>query len=155
MNDADAILNAETRRALRRRIRQVGMVVVGGFVAIVIFGVTGLAAILSAPWQLQLALAVGVAVAIPVAVPYVMLRVLGLSHRDVLYVGKQAYQEGVAEAIALSGTRRTADVFGESASGEAAESGESPSSDEMDTDESSAESESTDFQQQPQPEPNP
>ena len=154
MAETDAVLNAETRRALRRRVRQVGMVAVGAAVAIVIFGVTGLAAILSVPWQLQLALAVGVAVAIPVAVPYVMLRVLGLSHRDVLYVGKQAYQEGVAEAIALSGTRRTADVFGENEGEivEAAENSANPPPDEMDTDESSTESEPTDLQQQPQPE---
>jgi hypothetical protein len=155
MTETDAILNAETRRALGRRVRQVGMLVVGGLVAIVIFGVAGLAAILSVPWQLHLAVTVGVTVAIPVAIPYAMLRVLGLSHRDVLYAGKQAYREGVAEAIALSGTRRTADVFREreSGTGEAAESGESPSPDEIDTDESSTESEPTDLQQQSEPQP--
>lgn len=157
MTETDAILNAETRRALQRRGRQVGMVVVGAAVAIVIFGVAGVAAILSVPWQLHLTVTLGVAVAIPVAVPYAMLRVLGLSHRDVLYVAKQAYREGVAEAIALSGMRRTADVFGEreseSAPGEPAESDESPSADEMDTDESSTESEPADFQQQAEPQP--
>jgi hypothetical protein len=154
MAETDAILNPETRRALRRRGRQAGMLVVGGLVAIVMFGVAGLAAILSVPWQLQLAVTVGVTVALPVGVPYAMLRVLGLSHRDVLYVAKQAYREGAAEAIALSGTRRTADVFGEreSVSGatipaEAAESAESPSPDEIDTDESSTEIEPTDQQQ--------
>jgi hypothetical protein len=154
----DRVLNPETRRALGRRVRQIGMVVVGAVVAIVLFGVAGLAAILSVPWQLSLAVTVGVAVAVPTAVPYTMLRVLGLSHRDVLYVGKQAYREGVAEAIALSGTRRTADVFTESESGtgdpaEAAESGENPSADEMETDESSTESEPTDLQQQAEPQP--
>jgi hypothetical protein len=133
------------------------MVVVGAAVAIVIFGVAGLAAILSVPWQLHLAVTVGVTVAVPVAIPYAMLRVLGLSHRDVLYAGKQAYREGVAEAIALSGTRRTANVFGEreseSTPGEAAESAEGPSPDAMDTDESSTESEPTDLQQQTEPQP--
>jgi hypothetical protein len=155
MTETDAVLNAETRRALGRRVRQVGMLVVGGLVAIVIFGVAGLAAILSVPWQLHLAVTVGVTVAIPVAIPYAMLRVLGLSHRDVLYAGKQAYREGVAEAIALSGTRRTADVFGEreSTPGEVTESAKSPSSDEIDTDESSTESEPTDLQQQTEPQP--
>jgi hypothetical protein len=159
MAETDAVLNAETRRALRRRGQQAGILVVGGLVAIVIFGVAGLAAMLSVPWQLQLAVTVGVTVAIPVGVPYAMLRVLGLSHRDVLYVGKQAYREGAAEAIALSGTRRTADVFSEpaSASGadtpaEAAESAESPSPDEIDPNESSTEIEPTDQQQaEPQP----
>jgi hypothetical protein len=116
MAETDAVLNAETRRALRRRGRQGGMVVVGAVVTIVIFGVAGLAAILSVPWQLHLAVTVGVTVAIPVAVPYAMLRVLGLSHQDVLYVGKQAYQEGVAEVIALGRTQRTANVFEESTS---------------------------------------
>ena len=153
MAETDAVMNAETRRALRRRGRQIGMVVVGGFVAIVIFGVAGLAAILSVPWQLHLALTVGIAVAVPVAVPYAMLRVGGLSHRDVLYVGKQAYREGVAEAITLSGTRRTADVFTEDESGtgdpaEAAESDENPSANEMGTDENSTESEPANLQQQ-------
>jgi hypothetical protein len=158
MTETDAVLNAETRRALGRRVRQGGMVVVGAAVAIVIFGVAGLAAILSLPWQLSLAVTVGATVAVPVGVPYAMLRVLGLSHRDVLYAGKQAYREGVAEAIALSGTRRTADVFGEreSESGtgtdeEAAESDESPSPDEMSTDKSSTESEPTDLHQQTEP----
>jgi hypothetical protein len=162
MTETDAVLNAETRRALGRRVRQCGMLVVGGLIAIVIFGVAGLAAILSVPWQLHLAVTVGVTVAIPVVVPYAMLRVLGLSHRDVLYAGKQAYREGVAEAIALSGTRRTADVFRESTneSGtgtetgtdeEAAESDESPSPDEMSTDKSSTESEPTDLHQQAEP----
>lgn len=156
--ERDRVLNPETRRALGRRVRQVGMVVVGGLVAIVIFGVAGLAAILSVPWQLHFAITVGVAVAVPVAVPYAMLRVGGLSHRDVLYVAKKAYREGVAEAIALSGTRRTADVFSESTSesetgdlAEAVESGENPPADEMDTDESSTESEPTDLQQQAEP----
>lgn len=153
MAETDAVMNAETRRALRRRVRQVGMVVVGAAVAIVLFGVAGLAAILSVPWEISLVLTVGVTVAIPVGVPYAMLRVLGLSHQDVLYVGKQAYREGVAEVIALSGTRKTADVFGEreSRTSEPAESAESPSSDEMDTDESSTESEPTDLQQQAEP----
>ena len=152
--ERDRVLNPETRRALGRRVRQVGMVVVGGLVAIVLFGVAGLAAALSVPWQLHLALTVGVTVAIPVGVPYAMLRVLGLSHRGVLYVGKQAYRECVAEVGALSGTRKTADVFGKSeiGTGEAAESDENPSSDEIDTDESSTGSEPTDLQQQPQPE---
>lgn len=152
-SETDAVLNAETRRALRRRGRQVGMVVVGAAVALVIFGVAGLAAILSVPWQLHLALTVGVTVAIPVGVPYAMLRVGGLSHRDVLYVGKQAYREGVAEAIALTGTRRTADVFGESEAAEPGEAAESPPADEMDTDESSTESEPTDPHQQTEPQP--
>jgi hypothetical protein len=154
MADTDAVMNDETRRALQRRVRQIGMVVVGAAVAIVIFGVAGLAAILSIPWQLSLALTTGVTFAIPVAVPYAMLRVLGLSHQDVLYVGKQAYREAVAEVIALSGTRETADVFTESiALGEETEN--SPSeAEEMNADESSTESESTDLQQQ-QAEPEP
>jgi hypothetical protein len=129
----DRVLNPETRRALGRRVRQGGMLVVGALVAIVVFGVAGLAAILSIPWQLSLALTTGVTVAIPVAVPYAMLRVLGLSHQDVLYVGKQAYREAVTEAIALSGTQQTADVFTESiALGEETEDGNTNESAESD-----------------------
>lgn len=153
MTDADAVMNDETRRALGRRVRQGGMLVVGAAVAIVLFGVAGLAAILSIPWQLSLALTAGVTVAIPAAVPYAMLRVVGLSHQDVLYVGKQAYREGVTEVVALSGMRETADVFTESiALGEETEN--SPSeAEEMDADESSTENEPTDLQQQTEPDP--
>ncbi len=154
MPGTDAILNAETRRALRRRVRQVGMLVVGAAVVIVIFGVAGLAALLSVPWQLHLAVTVAVTVALPVAVPYAMLRVAGLSHRDVAYVGKQAYREVVAETIALSGTRQTADVFTESIA-TSADTENSPSeAEEMDADETS-EHESTDQPQQADPTPEP
>jgi hypothetical protein len=152
MTDADAVMNDETRRALGRRVRQGGMLVVGAAVAIVLFGVAGLAAILSIPWQLSLALTAGVTVAIPAAVPYAMLRVVGLSHQDVLYVGKQAYREGVTEVVALSGMRETADVFTESiALGEETESSSSEA-EEMDAEETSTESEPTDLQQQAEPE---
>jgi hypothetical protein len=149
----DRVLNPETRRALGRRVRQAGMLVVGALVAIVIFGVAGLAAILSVPWQLSLAVTVGAAVTVPVVVPYAMLRVLGLSHQDVLYVGKQAHREAVAEVIALSGTRETADVFTESiALGEETEN--SPSeAEEMDAEETSTEHEPTDQPQQAEPTP--
>lgn len=153
MAETDAVLNPESRRALRRRGRQAGMLAVGAAVAIVIFGVAGVAAILSVPWQLQLGVTVGVTVAVPIVVPYAVLRVYGLSHRDVIFVGKQAYREGAAEATALSGTRRTLNVFGESQNEsataeavEATESGENPSPDEMETAENSTESEPTDLQ---------
>ncbi|HET7324721.1 MAG TPA: hypothetical protein VFJ06_10345 [Halococcus sp.] len=152
MADTDAVMNAETRRALRRRGRQIGMVAIGVAVAIVLFGVAGLAAILSIPWQLSRALTVGVTVALPLAVPYAMLRVLGLSHRDVIYVGRQAYREVVAEVIALSGTQQTAAVFTENAvNGE-----NSPSeAEEMNADEASTEHESTAQPQQAEPTPDP
>lgn len=144
MTGTDAILNAETRRALRQRVRQVGMLVVGAAIAIVLFGVAGLAAMLSIPWQLSLALTTGVTVAIPVAVPYAMLRVVGLSHRDVLYVGKQACREGVAEVIALSGTQQTADVFTADNALDAETENSSPEAEteEMDADETSTDNES-------------
>ncbi|WP_152424567.1 hypothetical protein [Halococcus salifodinae] len=155
MAETDSVLNSETRRALRRRGRQAGMLAIGAAVAIVIYGVAGVAAILSVPWQLQLGVTVGVTVVIPIAVPYAVLRVYGLSHRDVIFVGKRAYREGVAEATTFSTTRRTLDVFGESENRavETTENGENPSPDEVKTDESSAESEPTDLQQQPEPEP--
>jgi hypothetical protein len=153
MTDADAVMNDETRRALWRRIRQAGMLVVGALVAIVIFGVAGLAAILSVPWQLSLALTAGVTVAIPAAVPYAMLRMLGLSHQDVLYVGKQVYREGVAEVIALSGTRKTADVFTKSIALDEETESSSSEAKEMDAEETSTKSEPTDQSQQAEPEP--
>ena len=123
MSETDAVMNAETRRALRRRGRQVGMVVVGTLVAIVIFGVAGLAAILSIPWQLSLAVTVGVTVAIPVAVPYAMLRVFGLSHYDVIFIGKRAYREVSAEIVARRVSQTRTGVFADS---ETVESGGNP-----------------------------
>ena len=173
MGDSDAVMNDETRRALRRRGRQLGMGVVGAAVALVLLGMAGGAAILSVPWQFSLAVTVGVTVGLPVAVPYAMLRVAGLSHEDVAYVGKQAYREGVTEAIALSGDRQTADVFsdrialdpeaedppseGDSATDDAAGieaeaegEGEGEST-EIDTDESRTETESIDQPQQAEP----
>ncbi|WP_273837465.1 hypothetical protein [Halococcus sp. PRR34] len=114
MTAADTVLNAETQRALRRRVRQLKMVAVGGLVAIVLFGAAGLSATSSVPWQLSVVVTVVVAVALPVAVPYAMLRVYGLAHRDVLYVAKRAYREVAAEIIALSGTSTVSVAFGES-----------------------------------------
>lgn len=171
MSENDTVMNDETRRALRRRGRQLSMWIVGAAVALVLLGMAGGAAILSVPWQFSLAVTVGVAVGFPVAVPYAMLRVAGLSHEDVAYVGKQAYREGVAEAIALSGDRQTADVFSDrialdpeaedppseadSATDGAAEieaegEGEGESA-EMDVDESRTETESIDQPQQAEP----
>lgn len=154
MSDNDAVLNGETRRALRWRGRQIGMVAVGAAVALALFGVAGLAATLSIPWQLALALTAGVTVALPFAVPYAMLCVLGLSHRDVLYVGKQAYREVIAEVIALSGTQQTADVFTESNALDVETENPPSEAEEMDTD-GTSEYESTDQPQQAEPTPEP
>lgn len=153
MAETDAVLNDETRRALRRRVRQISMVAVGAAVAIVLLSVAGLAAILSIPWQFSVALTAGVVVALPLAVPYAMLRVLGLSHRDVTYVGKQAYREAVAEAIALSGTQTLSPAFTENIAIDADTENSPPESEEMeveemDATESSTARESTDSQQQ-------
>lgn len=175
MSDSDAVMNDETRRALRRRGRQLSMGVVGAAVALILLGVAGGAAILSLSWKFSVVATVLVAVALPVAVPYAMLRVAGLSHEDVAYVGKQAYREGVAEAIALSGDRQTADVFSDrialdpeaedppsegdsgtdGAAGIEAEAegeGEGEST-EIDADESRTETESIDQPQQAEPTP--
>ena len=124
MTGSDTVLNAETQRALRRRVRQLKIAAVGGLTAIVLLGVAGLSAMSSVPWQLSVVVTVGITVAVPVAVLYAMLRVLGLSHRDAIFVGKRACREGVAEAIALSGTGRTADVFTEPETAGDAESGD-------------------------------
>ena len=165
MSETDAVMNDETRRALGRRGRQVGMVVVGGIVAIVLFGVVGLAAILSVPWQLHLVVTIAVALALPVAVPYAMLRVYGLATRDVVFVAKRAYREIAAEIIALSGTSTVSGAFDESGTDEApGVASHSPVEDGSDdanpgfesgesTDESSTETDPTDLQQQTDPQP--
>jgi hypothetical protein len=152
------------------------MAAVGGFTAIVLFGVAGFSAMLSVPWQLSVVVTVAVTVVVPIAVPYAMLRVLGLSHSDVVYVGKRAYREGVAEVIALSGTRKTADVFtgnpkniestestesgaergeegGEEADEESGEQSDTLPSEQIATDANSTETEPTDLHQQTEPEP--
>lgn len=176
--ERDRVLNAETRRALARAARLIGVAAVGVLTAAITLLFAVASAILAAPWQLHVAVTVIVALALPIAVPYAMLRVYGLAHRDVVYVAKRAYREVIAETIALSGSRTAADVFTEtSESGESGESddvggetgGEEGSeenreesgaesdnlpSEEMDTArESSTESEPTDLHQQAEPEP--
>lgn len=111
--ERDRVLNSETRRALTRIANLISTALIGLLVAVAILSLPALTAIFLVAWQLHLMVTVGVAVALPAVVPYVMLRMLGLSHRDVLYVGKQAYREAVTEIIALSGTQETADVFTE------------------------------------------
>ncbi|EMA54787.1 hypothetical protein [Halococcus salifodinae] len=115
--ERDRVLNAETRRALRRAARLFGVAAVGMLTAAAVLSLTAATAILSAPWQLHLAVTVIVALALPVAVPYAMLRVYGLAHRDVVYIAKQAYREAAAEIIALSGTSTVSVAFDEASAG--------------------------------------
>ena len=109
--DRDRVLNAETRRALGHAARLVGVVVVGAFTVIVALALAAATAMLSMPWQVYVAVTAIVAIVLPVAVPYAMLRVYGLAHRDVHYVAKRAYREIAVEIIALSGTAPTSVSF--------------------------------------------
>ena len=114
--ERDRVLNAETRRALARAARLVGVVIVGAFTAVVGLSPAAATAVLSAPWQLYVAVTAITALVLPIAVPYAMLRVYGLAHRDVMYVAKRAYREVVAETIALSGTSTASVAFVEASS---------------------------------------
>jgi hypothetical protein len=155
--ERDRVLNAETRRALRRAARLVGVAAVGVLTAAITLSFAAASAILSVPWQLHVAVTVIVALALLVVVPYAMLRVYGLATRDVVFVAKRASREIVAEIIFLSGPSTDSGAFDEyetktdTGGTETAASAESPSADEMDTDESSTESEPTDLQQQAEP----
>jgi hypothetical protein len=112
--DRDRVLNAETRRALGHAARLIGVVVVGALTVVITLSLAATTAILSAPWQLYVAVTALVVAVLPVAMPYTMLRVYGLAHRDVVYVGKRAYREIAVEIIALSGTPPTSVAFVES-----------------------------------------
>jgi hypothetical protein len=112
--ERDRVLNAETRRALGHAARLVGVVVVGALTVVITLSLAAATAMVSAPWQLYVAVTAIVATVLPVAVPYAMLRVYGLAHRDVVYVGKRAYREIAVEIIALSGTPPTSVAFVES-----------------------------------------
>ena len=114
--ERDRVLNAETRRALSRAARLVGVVIVGVFTAVVGLSLAAATVMLSAPWQLYVVVTAIVAFVLPIAVPYAMLRVYGLAHRDVVYVAKRAYREVVAEIIALSGTSTASYAFVEASS---------------------------------------
>ena len=107
----DRVLNAETRRALGHAARLVGVAVIGALTVIVALSLAAATAMLSMPWQVYVAVTAIVAITLPVAVPYAMLRVYGLAHRDVVYVAKQAYREIAVEIIALSGTAPTSVSF--------------------------------------------
>ncbi|GAA0459875.1 hypothetical protein MUK72_17775 (plasmid) [Halococcus dombrowskii] len=112
--ERDRVLNAETRRALGHAARLVGVVVVGALTVAITLSLAAATAMLSMPWQLYVAVTAIIATVLPVAVPYAMLRVYGLAHRDVVYVAKQAYREIAVEIIALSGTAPTSIAFVES-----------------------------------------
>lgn len=112
--DRDRVLNAETRRALGHAVRLIGVVVIGALTVIVALSLAAATAMLSMPWQVYVAVTAIVAITLPVAVPYGILRVYGLAHRDVVYVAKQAYREIAVEIIALSGTAPTSIAFVES-----------------------------------------
>ncbi|GAA0464664.1 hypothetical protein MUK72_19285 (plasmid) [Halococcus dombrowskii] len=109
--DRDQVLNAETRRALGHAARLIGVAVIGALTVIVALALAAATAILSAPWQLYVAVTAIIAIVLPVAVPYTMLRVYGLAHRDVVYVAKRAYREITVEIIALSGTSPASVAF--------------------------------------------
>ena len=112
--ERDRVLNAETRRALGHAARLVGVIVVGALTVVITLSLAAATAMLSAPWQLYVAVTAIVAAVLPVAVPYAMLRVYGLAHRDVVYVAKRAYREIAVEIIALSGTPPASVAFVES-----------------------------------------
>ena len=103
-HDRDRVLNAETRRALGHVARLIGVAVIGALTVIATLSLAAATALLSMPWQVYVAATAIVAAVLPVAVPYAMLRVYGLAHRDVHYVAKRAYREIAVEIIALSGT---------------------------------------------------
>jgi hypothetical protein len=163
--ERDRVLNAETRRALRRAARLFGVAAVGMLTAVITLSLAAATAILSPPWQLHVAVTVIVGLALPVAIPYAMLRVYGLANRDMVYVAKRAYREVVAEIIALSGTSTASVAFDESGTAEAADgashSPEEGGSDDAipgsesgeSTDKSSTDSEPTDLHQQTDPQP--
>ena len=100
----DRVLNAETRRALAHTARLAGVAIIGALTVIIGLSLAAATALLSAPWQAYVAVTAIVALALPVAMPYAMLRVYGLAHRDVVYVAKRAYREITVEIIALGGT---------------------------------------------------
>ena len=112
--DCDRVLNAETRRALGHVARLIGVAIIGALTAIVALSLAAATAMLSMPWQVYVAVTAIVATVLPIAVPYTMLRVYGLAHRDVVYVAKRAYREITAEIIALSGTSPASVAFVES-----------------------------------------
>jgi hypothetical protein len=102
MTETDAVLNAETRRALREWGRRLAAVGAGVLTAIVMLIPTAVTALRPVGLLFHLAVALAVSLSLPVMVAYVAVRTYGLSHKEAVSVGKQAFREAVTAIATVS-----------------------------------------------------
>lgn len=100
--ETDAVLNAETRRALRAWGWKLSAVGAGVLTALVMLLPTAVTAVRPAGVLFHLAVTFGVSLSLPVVAAYVAVRTYGLSHHEAVSVGKQAVREAVTATATLS-----------------------------------------------------
>jgi hypothetical protein len=102
MTEADAVLNAETRRALRnwgRRLFAIGAGVLTALVLLISIAVT---AVRPAGVLFHLAVTLAFSLVLPIIAAYVAVRAYGLTHDEVIYVGKRVIGTAVEDISTLS-----------------------------------------------------
>ena len=90
MTESDAVLNPETRRALRKWGRRLSAVGAGALTALVMLVPPAVTAVRPTGVLFHLAVTLLSALALPIVTVYVAVRVYGLTHDEVLHVGRRA-----------------------------------------------------------------
>jgi hypothetical protein len=106
MTETDAVLNAETRRALRAWGRKLSAVGAGVLTALVMLIPTAVTAMRPVGLSFHLAVTLAVSLSLPVMAAYVAVRTYGLSHHEAVSVGKQVLREAVTATVTLSEHQR-------------------------------------------------
>jgi hypothetical protein len=106
MTESDAVLNAETRRALREWGRRLSAVGAGVLTAIVMLTPVVVTALRSAGLLFHLAVTLAVSLSLPVTAAYVGVRTYGLTHREAVYAAKYAVKEAAAATATLGEHQR-------------------------------------------------
>jgi hypothetical protein len=102
MNEADAVLNAETRRALRNWGRRLFAVGVGVLTALVMLVPPAVTAVRPTGVLFHLAVTLVFALALPIVAVYVAGRAYRLTHDEVIHVGKRLLGTAVEDISTLS-----------------------------------------------------
>lgn len=105
MTEADAVLNAETRRALRNWGRRLFAVGAGVLTALVLLVPIAVTAVRPAGVLFHLAVTLVFSLVLPVIAAYVAVRAYGLTHDEVIRVGKRLIGTAVADISTLSDHR--------------------------------------------------
>lgn len=102
MTETDAVLNAETRRALRKWGQRLFAVGAGMLTALAMLVPIAVTAVRPAGVLFHLAVTLVFSLSLPIVAAYVAVRAYGLSHDETVCVGKQALGEAIDAIATLS-----------------------------------------------------